>query len=557
KKVLDGVCVAVEDKSRIGFIGANGAGKSTLLGIITGKSGADEGTVTRASGLSIGFLEQNSGLDRSSTLYDEMLSVFAPLLALQNELHELELQMSGHMQDSEQLEKLSAQYAKKQTAFEHGEGYLIEVKIKTILNGMGFGQTARDTAIASLSGGEKTRLAMARLLLEEPNLLILDEPTNHLDFKTLMWLEEYLGTYNGAIVVVSHDRYFLDKVVSEVWELERCKLTSYPGNYSKYLQLKEERLARLKKDYEQQQKQIASLQDYIDRNMARASTSNSAKGRLKALDKIEVMEKPAVYEKHMTLRFEADRPPYKDLLEIEDLSLAVGEGPSTKQLFTKLYLSVKRGERVAVIGANGVGKTTLLKAIQGLIPIRDGSYRWGQNAVIGYYEQENANLHHEKTALNELWDRFPTRTEYEMRSALGRVLLTGENVYKRVGVLSGGEQAKLSFANLMLTRTNVLILDEPTNHLDLLAKEDLERALTDYEGTLLFVSHDRYLLNRVPTKIVELHTDGARIYNGNFDFYMSEISREKEDAAKTQSNVKSSAARHEGYFKSREQKSLE
>ncbi len=558
KKVLSDINVTVENTDRIGLIGANGAGKSTLLHIITDKLEADSGTVMRSSGLSIGFLEQNSGLDRDSTLYDEMLGVFGSLLSLQNEMRVLEKEMAFCSSDETRLHELSAEYAKKQTVFEHGDGYLIDVKIKTILNGMGFGQTAPDTAIASLSGGEKTRLAMARLLLEEPQLLILDEPTNHLDFKTLMWLEQYLNDYTGAIIVVSHDRYFLDRVVSQVWELERNTLTTYPGNYSKYLLLKQERFERLQREYEQQQKQIASLQDYIDRNMARASTSNSAKGRLKTLEKIEVMEKPTVYEKHMTLRFEAERQPYKDLLELENLSLCVGEGEAKKQLFQNVFLSIKRGERVALIGANGIGKSSLLKALQGLIPVGGGHFHWGQNAVIGYYEQENANLNYDKTALDELWDRFSTRTEYEMRTALGRVLLTGEHVYKPVRVLSGGERAKLSLAILAQTKTNVLILDEPTNHLDLSAKEDLEKAMLLYEGTLLFVSHDRYLLNRVPTKIVELLADGVKVYNGNFDFYMEEIAREKEQATPQNALMaKQVPPKHEGYYKSREQKSAQ
>ncbi len=557
-KVLSDINVTVENTDRIGLIGANGAGKSTLLHIITDKLEADSGTVMRSSGLSIGFLEQNSGLDRDSTLYDEMLGVFGSLLSLQNEMRVLEKEMALCSGDETRLHELSAEYAKKQTVFEHGDGYLIDVKIKTILNGMGFGQTAPDTPIVSLSGGEKTRLAMARLLMEEPQLLILDEPTNHLDFKTLMWLEQYLNDYTGAIIVVSHDRYFLDRVVSQVWELERNTLTVYPGNYSKYLLLKQERFERLQKEYEQQQKQIASLQDYIDRNMARASTSNSAKGRLKTLEKIEVMEKPTVYEKHMTLRFEAERQPYKDLLELENLSLCVGEGEAKKQLFQNVFLSIKRGERVALIGANGIGKSSLLKALQGLIPVGGGHFRWGQNAVIGYYEQENANLNYDKTALDELWDRFSTRTEYEMRTALGRVLLTGEHVYKPVRVLSGGERAKLSLAILAQTKTNVLILDEPTNHLDLSAKEDLEKAMLLYEGTLLFVSHDRYLLNRVPTKIVELLADGVKVYNGNFDFYMDEIAREKEQAAPQNAlTAKQVPPKHDGYYKSREQKSAQ
>lgn len=555
--ILNNVNVAIEDKSRIGLIGINGAGKSTLLNLISGRLEPDEGELARGSSLSVGFLQQNSGLDRTSTIYEEMLSIFAPLLTLQKEMRDLEKKMSEAEQEADQLARLSEQYAARQIAFEHGGGYLIEVKVKTILNGMGFGAAAPNTPIATLSGGEKTRLAMARLLLEEPNLLLLDEPTNHLDFKTLMWLEDYLSSYNGAILVVSHDRYFLDKVVTEVWELARTVITVYPGNYSKYRQLRQERFARLEKEYEQQQKHIAELQDYIDRNMARASTSNSAKGRLKALEKIEVMDKPVDYVKHMTLRFAEDRQPYKDLLEIKGLKMSVGEEGNRKNLFENLDLSVQRGERVAIIGANGVGKTSLLKAIQGLLPTDSGRCIWGQNASIGYYEQENGNLHADKSALDELWDRFKTRNELEIRSALGRVLLTGENVFKPVGVLSGGERAKLSFAILAFTPKNVLILDEPTNHLDLLAKEDLERALTEYSGTLIFVSHDRYLLNCVPTRIVELCTDGAKSYHGNYDYYAQEIARERELAAQAAPVQEPRVTASKSGYRSREQKSGE
>ncbi|SDN43684.1 ATP-binding cassette domain-containing protein [Acetanaerobacterium elongatum] len=559
KTVLTNINLKIEEKSRIGLIGANGAGKSTLLNILCGRLEGDSGSVYRAFTMSLGFLEQNSGLQRESTIYNEMLSVFAPLLELQEEMHALEQQLSGIDTQSEAYERLTVSYANKQTAFEQGGGYLIEVKIKTILNGMGFQSVPLDTQIQTLSGGEKTRLAMARLLLEEPNLLILDEPTNHLDFKTLMWLEEYLGTYNGAIVVVSHDRYFLDKVVSEIYELERNTLTGYPGNYSKFLILKQERVARLQKEYEQQQLHIAELQEYIDKNMARASTSNSAKGRLKALEKIEVMERPSTAIKRMNLRFETDKVPYKELLKINNMALSVGEKESRKQLFQHLNLEVTRGERVAIIGTNGIGKSSLLKAIQGMIPIDSGSYAWGQNASIGYYEQENGNLHPEKTVLDELWDRHLTYNEVVIRTALGNVLLTGDNVYKKVKVISGGERAKLAFAVLMLERANVLILDEPTNHLDLAAKEDLEQALLGFEGTLLFVSHDRYLLNRVPTRIVELHNDGIKSYNGNYDAYVSEVTKEKQLKVEGQPAeiLKQIPNKHEGYYKSKEQKSAE
>ena len=559
KTVLTNVNLKIEEKSRIGLIGANGAGKSTLLNILCGRLEGDSGSVYRASTMSLGFLEQNSGLQRESTIYNEMLSVLAPLLALQGEMHALEQQIAAIDTQSEAYERLTASYADKQTAFEQGGGYLIEVKIKTILNGMGFQGVPLDTQIQTLSGGEKTRLAMARLLLEEPNLLILDEPTNHLDFKTLMWLEEYLGTYNGAIVVVSHDRYFLDKVVSEIYELERNALIGYPGNYSKFLILKQERVVRLQKEYEQQQLHIAELQEYIDKNMARASTSNSAKGRLKALEKIEVMGRPSTAIKRMSLRFETDKVPYKELLKINNMALSVGEKESRKQLFQHLNLEVTRGERVAIIGTNGIGKSSLLKAVQGMIPIDSGSYAWGQNASISYYEQENGNLHPEKTVLDELWDRHSTYNEVVIRTALGNVLLTGDNVYKKVKVISGGERAKLAFAVLMLERSNVLILDEPTNHLDLAAKEDLEQALLSFEGTLLFVSHDRYLLNRVPTRIVELCNDGIKSYNGNYDAYVSEVTKEKQlkVAEQPAEILKPIPTKHEGYYKSREQKSAE
>lgn len=560
KTVLTNVNLTIEEKSRIGLIGPNGAGKSTLLNILCGRLEGDSGNVYRASTMSLGFMEQNSGLQRDSTIYNEMLSVFAPLLSLQEEMRALEREIANVDTQTEAYERLTARYSSKQTAFEQGSGYLIEVKIKTILNGMGFQNVPLDTQIQTLSGGEKTRLAMARLLLEEPNLLILDEPTNHLDFKTLMWLEEYLGTYNGAIIVVSHDRYFLDKVVCEIYELERNTLIGYPGNYSKFLILKQERIARLQKEYEQQQQRIADLQDYIDKNMARASTSNSAKGRLKALEKIEVLERPSTAIKRMNLRFEIDKVPYKELLKINNLTLSVGQGENRKQLFHDLGLEVARGERVAMIGTNGIGKSSLLKAIQDMIPIDSGSYTWGQNASISYYEQENLNLHPEKTVLDELWDRHPTYNEVIIRTALGNVLLTGDNVYKKVKVISGGERAKLAFAVLMLERSNVLILDEPTNHLDLAAKEDLEQALLGFEGSLLFVSHDRYLLNRVPTRIVELQQDGIRSYNGNYDAYVSEITKEKQLKAATVQPAETSKptpSKHEGYFKSKEQKSVE
>lgn len=516
--VLRNVSMTIEDHVRYGLIGVNGAGKSTLLHILVGELEQDEGEVYRSNQLSLGYLKQNTGLERRSTILEEMRKVFSDVQKAEADMRKLEEQM-GVMKDhnSAEYRKIAQEYAKKQAYIDSRDGYQMDVKIKTILNGMGFGDKDLETSIHTLSGGEKTRLAIARLLLEEPNLLILDEPTNHLDFKTLSWLEEYLLTYNGSVLVVSHDRYFLDKVVEQVLELERGKLTSYKGNYTAYLRQKAERRARLEKEYEAQQLEIAHMQEYIDKNLARASTSNSAKSRIKALDAMEVIEKPDGDLKQIKLRFDIVKEPYKEVLKVEDLSLCVGA--ERKMLCEHIDFSLLRKEKIAIIGENGIGKSTLLKTLLGQISQPDGNYQWGKNTSISYYEQENLNLNPERQAIDELWDRFPHIPEAQIRKVLGSVLLTKADVFKPVKVISGGERARLALCILMLEKSNVMLLDEPTNHLDLPSKEILEQALSDYEGTLLFVSHDRYLLNKIPDKIIEMTKDGITVYDGNYDAY--------------------------------------
>ena len=518
-EILENINLTIEDGGRYGLIGVNGAGKSTLLNIIMGELDYDSGDLYRAPGLTIGYLKQNSGLDRGSTIIREMRNVFSELLKAEDDLRRLEERMrsvGGH--NSSDYKSLMAEYAKKQAWFESRDGYNIDVRIKTVLNGMGFSDKDLDTEISTLSGGEKTRLAIASLLLEEPRLLILDEPTNHLDFKTLEWLENYLvNDYKGALLIVSHDRYFLDVTVENMLELERRKLYSYKGNYSKYTGLRAERIALWQKEYEAQQLEIEKMRTYVEKNITRASTSASAKSRVKALENMEIIEKPDAEIKPIKLKFEITKEPYKDVLTASGIDISVGEPPET--LRENISFSLKRGEKVALIGDNGIGKSSFLKTLLGINPHKEGEIVWGRNTTVSYYEQENLNLDPEKLAIDELWDRFPRLPEARIRGVLGSVRLSKDDVYKPVKVISGGERAKLAFCIIMLEKSNVILFDEPTNHLDLPSKEVLEQAMSEYPGTLLFVSHDRYLLNKVPTKIVEMTADGMTVYDGNFDYY--------------------------------------
>lgn len=529
KLILSHINATINEGDRIGLIGMNGAGKTTLLNVICNRHHSYEGEISFKTNLSIGYLEQNSGLNKENTIFCEMRTVFSDLLETEQKLRNLEQSMAAFQQhDTPEYDVLAQEYNRLSSYFEVNDGYNINVKINTILNGMGFAETDQELEISSLSGGEKTRLAMAKLLLEEPELLILDEPTNHLDFKTLTWLETYLSTYKGALLIVSHDRYFLDKTVGHIWEIENHTLHTYRGNYSKYKGLKAERIAYEWKEYEKQQLQIASMREYAEKNIVRASTSNSAKSRLHRIAQMELLEKPVTYNKSPSFQFDFHRSPVKDLLQVSDLELWVGEEENRKCLCKNLNFTIRRGEKVAIIGANGIGKTTLLKTLLGIYPLPCGEIHWGRNVDTGYYDQENQQIDPNHSVLEELWGRFPSYPEHQVRSILGRVLLTGDNVYKQTSVISGGERARLGFAILMAEQKNTLLLDEPTNHLDLQTREALEQALTTFEGTLLFVSHDRYFLNVIPTRILELSADGLRSYPGNFDDYQQEKLKEQQ-----------------------------
>lgn len=522
--LLKDINFTVEDREAVGLIGVNGCGKSTLLNIITGSEGFDKtpeglGSVNIAGKASIGFLRQNSGLNSELTIGEEMKNAFAPLLETLEKMKSLEKKMA----EGGDIDSISHEYAELSSYFEARDGYRIDVKIKQVLNGMGFSATPTDRVISTLSGGEKTRLALAKLLLEEPNLLILDEPTNHLDFETLMWLEDYLKGYKGAIIIVSHDRYFLNKVCTRICEIEQGRLTSYRGDYSSYLVQKKMNSERQLKEYEAQQKEIAKLEDYVAKNLVRASTSKMAKSRQHMLDRIERIDKPLMYTKPPKIKLEYDIEPTKEIVRVVDCPLVVGEGADKKELIKSLTMNVRRGEHVALIGANGIGKTSILKLIQGFIPHDGGNISWGGNVKISYFEQEHAILDPHKTVLEEIMDRYPRLSEQQARSVLGAVLLTGENVFKPISVLSGGERAKLCFAIMALNRGNVLVLDEPTNHLDLSTKEVLEDALAEFGGTIILVSHDRYLLNKVASRIIEVKHDEVNSYEGNFDAYSEAV----------------------------------
>lgn len=550
KIILDGVSVTIENDDRICLIGANGIGKSTLLNVLTKKLEPDSGEVYIQRNAKIGFLEQNSGLTRGNNIYEEMRSVFKELIKTEEKMRSLEKEIAEREHD-EKYREMCEEYSKLQTYFEAKDGYHIDLKIKTILNGMGFEDKSYDMEINSLSGGEKTRLALAKLLLEEPDLLVLDEPTNHLDFKTLSWLEEYLKGYKGALLIVSHDRYFIDKTSTKIWEIENKKVVSYNSNYTNYKTLREERLTRMKKEYEAQQNKINSMREYAERNIVRASTSNMAKSRLHQLEHIEALEKPNETVPTPKFKFEFTRNPVKDVLSVEDLSLTVGSGDDRQTLCENICFDVKRGEKIALIGPNGIGKSTLLKAILGL-SLQEGKIHWGGNVQTGYYEQENLTLDRNNTALEELWGRFPLMAEYEVRGILGQVLMTGDNVFKKIEVLSGGERARTALAVIMTEKANTLVLDEPTNHLDLQSKEALERALVEFAGTMIFVSHDRYFLNAIPTKIIELNEKGLTVYNGNFDYYKEESA--KAEASEPPKPVQKTAETEKSNYRSKKER---
>lgn len=525
KLVLDNVSLTVDETDKIGIVGNNGCGKSTLLKIITGSLEPDrtnekDGVVSFAAKTSVGYLEQMGGLDSRNTVMEEMEKVFEPIHKAIERMREIELEIErGDNSSADEYQQLSSWV-------EANEGYNTEVKIRTILNGMGFSGDQLDRTVSGFSGGEKTRLCIAKLLLEEPNLLILDEPTNHLDFKTIMWLEEYLRTYRGAVMIVSHDRYFLDRLCTSICEIEHGRLQRYKGNYSAFIRQREENDIRREREYDQQQKEIAKLEDYVARNLVRASTTKMAQSRRRQLEKMERIEKPFHDEKHAKINFTYVVEPPLDVLKVKNADISVGEGAGRKTLVDDISFEVRRGEKIGIIGDNGIGKSTLLKIIQGLIP-HEGTVCWNTNVKISYFEQESTNLNRELTVMEELHSRYPSLSDLEVRSLLAQVRFVGENVFKEIGVISGGERAKLCFAIMMQEHGNVLILDEPTNHLDLSSKEAIETALEEYTGTVIFVSHDRYLLSRIADRLIELTNGTYREYNCGFEKYLDILRAEQ------------------------------
>lgn len=524
-QVLNNVSLTIDENDRIGLVGNNGCGKSTLLKILTGSVDPDrftekDGIVSMAAKTTVGYLEQMGGLNTEKTVIEEMRAVFAPILNAIDRLREIELEIElGDNSAADEYQQLSSW-------IEANDGYNTDVKIRMVLNGLGFSGEELERTVSGFSGGEKTRLCIARLLLEEPNLLILDEPTNHLDFKTIMWLEDYLRSYKGAILVVSHDRFFLDRLCTSVCEIERGCLTRYKGNYTAFARQREENDARREKEYELQQKQIAQLEDYVAKNLVRASTTKMAQSRRKQLEKIERVERPVHDAKHAKIRFTYAVEPPIDVLKVKGVDISVGEGTSRKTLVDTLDFEVRRGEKVGIIGDNGIGKSTLLRIIQELLPHR-GVVRWNSNIKISYFEQESTNLNKELTVMEELHSRYPLMSDLEVRSLLAQVRLIGENVFKKTGVISGGERAKLCFAIMMQEHGNVLILDEPTNHLDLSSKEAIEEALAEYTGTVIFVSHDRYLLSKIADRVIELSGGSCRLHNYGFNKYLDVLREEQ------------------------------
>ncbi|MCD7811330.1 MAG: ABC-F type ribosomal protection protein [Ruminococcus sp.] len=560
-KVLDNVSLTIDESDRIGLVGVNGCGKSTLLKIITGSVEPDrfterDGVISYAAKTSVGYLEQMGGLNSENTVIEEMREVFEPVHRAIDRLREIELEIEmGDNSSADEYQRLSSW-------IEANDGYNTDVKIRMVLNGMGFGEDSLERTVSGFSGGEKTRLSIARLLLEEPNLLILDEPTNHLDFKTIMWLEDYLRSYRGAILVVSHDRYFLERVCTSICEIERGVLKRYRGNYSAYVRQREENDARQEKEYELQQKQIAKMEDYVARNIVRATTSKRAQSRQKALDKIERIEKPFHETRTAKIRFTYAVEPPIDVLKVKNVDISVGSGDSAKTLVDGISFDVRRGDKIGIIGDNGIGKSTLLKIIQEQLPHK-GVVRWNSNVKISYFEQESTNLNKSLTVMEELHSRYPSMSDLEVRSLLAQVRLVGENVFKKIGVISGGERAKVCFAIMMQEHGNVLILDEPTNHLDLASKETIEDALAEYTGTVIFVSHDRYLLSKIADRLIELKDGTYRLHEYGFDKYLDVLREEQAaekraaDAEKLAKAAEAAKSKSNKVYRTKQQRSAE
>lgn len=557
--ILSNIKLEVQSKDRIALVGRNGAGKSTLLKIISGELSYDSGEIMKPKETTIDYMGQDTVLESTLSIWDEMLTVFKPLQRMEKELRKLEEKMGdpSYQHDSINYEKLLKEYDQLQISFKDLGGYQYEADIRSILHGFRFSNFDYSTPISTLSGGQKTRLALAKLLLTKPDLLILDEPTNHLDIETLAWLEQFLQNYDGAILIVSHDRYFLDKVVTQVYEVSQKTTYKYPGNYSNYLTQKAERYEREMKQFEKQQDEVAKLNDFIQRNIARASTTKRAQSRRKQLERMELMDRPNDGEKGANFSFDIERQSGNEVLKADNLSIGYEEN---QFIVKNINLRATRQDSIALVGPNGIGKSTLLKGLMNKLPFVSGEIQFGSNVAVGYYDQEQANLTSNKIVLNELWDDYPTTTEKEIRTVLGNFLFSGDDVLKIVSTLSGGEKARLALAKLMMQKANFLILDEPTNHLDLDSKQVLENALISYPGTLLFVSHDRYFINRVTNKVIELSAEGTTEFLGDYDYYVekkAEMEERKElEAANMAEELSVGKSVKTSYIQDKEQKKL-
>ena len=508
----------IQDHGRTALVGRNGAGKTTLLKMIAGITQPDEGTISKVKDLTIGYLAQDQGLDSQNNIWAELDLVFAPLHEMEKEIHQLADQLGDLDSDSDQYQQVLNKYDRLQDEYKKQGGFEYESRMRGILHGFGFGEEYYDTPVDALSGGQKTKLALAKILLQEPNLLILDEPTNHLDMNVLSWLEDYLKSYRGALLVVSHDRYFLDHVVKDVYDLDNRTLTHYTGNYTQFVAYKQERLKAEWKHYDQQQKKIAKLEDFVNRNIVRASTTKRAQARRKQLEKMDRLERPETDDRSIHFQFHSDKDSGTEVLDVENAKVGYDE----QVLAGPLSFTVRKPQRIGIIGPNGIGKSTLLKSLLHQIPLVSGTVKFGANLEIGYYDQEQQQLHPEKTVLDEVWDDHPEVPEKDIRSLLGSFLFVGDDVYKPVHDLSGGEKARLELTKLSFKPINFLILDEPTNHLDIDSREVLENAINEFTGTVLFVSHDRYFINQVATDVLDMHKDGITHYEGNYDDFLAE-----------------------------------
>ena len=512
--LFDNINLQVDERDRIALVGKNGAGKSTLLKILVGEEEPTTGEINKKKDISLSYLAQDSRFESENTIYDEMLHVFDDLRRTERQLRQMELDMGE--KTGVELDKLMSDYDRLSEEFRQAGGFTYEADIRAILNGFKFDESMWQMKIAELSGGQNTRLALAKMLLEKPNLLVLDEPTNHLDIETIAWLENYLVNYSGALLIVSHDRYFLDKVATITLDLTKHSLDRYVGNYSSFVEQKEQKLLTEAKNYEKQQKEIAALEDFVNRNLVRASTTKRAQSRRKQLEKMERLDKPEVGKKSANMTFHSDKVSGNVVLTVENAAI----GYDGEILSEPINLDLSKMNAVAVVGPNGIGKTTFIKSIVDQIPFIKGENRFGANVEVGYYDQTQSKLTPSNTVLDELWNDFRLTPEVEIRNRLGAFLFSGDDVKKSVGMLSGGEKARLLLAKLSMENNNFLILDEPTNHLDIDSKEVLENALIDFDGTLLFVSHDRYFINRVATHVLELSENGSTLYLGDYDYYV-------------------------------------